>query len=58
MKSPHCLERSVKKTLRFDAVVDFAAPNRMEVYKNLCEKVQELVPDYKLSIILDSDISD
>ena len=48
----------VKKTLRFDAVVDFAAPNRTEVYKNLCEKVQELVPDYKLSIILDSDISD
>ena len=48
----------VKKTLRFDAVVDFAAPNRTEVYKNLCDKVQELVPDYKLSIILDSDISD
>lgn len=48
----------VKKTLRFDVVVDFAAPDRQAVYTELVKKVQALCPDYTLAVALDSDISD
>ena len=48
----------VKKTLRFDVVVDFAAPDRQAVYTDLVKKVQALCPDYTLAVALDSDISD
>ncbi len=49
---------SEKKTLRFDAVIDFAAPDRQAVYTELVQKVQALCPDYHLTVALDSDISD
>ena len=48
----------VKKTLRFDVVVDFAAPDRQAVYTDLVKKVQALCPDYTLAVALDSDLSD
>ena len=48
----------VKKTLRFDVVVDFAAPDRQAVYTDLVKKVQALCPDYTLAVALDSDITD
>ena len=48
----------VKKTLRFDVVVDFAAPDRQAVYTDLVKKVQALCPDYTLAVALDSDIAD
>ena len=48
----------VKKTLRFDVVLDFAAPDRQAVYTDLVKKVQALCPDYTLAVALDSDISD
>ena len=48
----------VKKTLRFDVVVDFAAPDRQAVYTDLVKKVQALCPDYTLEVALDSDITD
>ena len=46
------------RMLRFDIVVDFAAPDRQEVHQIVTEKVQALCPDYNLIIVLDSDMAD
>ncbi len=46
------------KTVRFDAVIDFLAPDNKEVYQNVCQKVTALYPDYTFQILLDSDFSD
>ena len=46
------------KTVRFDAVIDFLAPDNKEVYQNVCQKVTALYPDYTFQIQLDSDFSD
>ena len=45
------------KTMKFDVVLDFAS-NRGKVYEEIKKEISELYPDYNLSIILDSDISD
>ncbi|MBQ9414953.1 MAG: cation transporter [Clostridia bacterium] len=47
-----------ERELRFDVVIDFAAPDREAVYTAICEDVQSLCPDYRVQITLDSDISD
>ncbi|MBQ6622922.1 MAG: cation transporter [Mogibacterium sp.] len=47
-----------RKTVTFDIVVDFAAPDRQAVYQHICEEVQGLLPEYQVMIALDSDISD
>jgi len=47
-----------KKTLRFDLVVSFDAPDRREVYRAVCEQVQAAYPDYTLEAALDTDFSD
>ena len=47
-----------KKTIRFDVVVSFDAPERRKVWAEVCEKVQQMYPDYTLMIAMDSDFSE
>ena len=47
-----------KKTIRFDVVVSFDAPDRKEVYRNIVNEVNKKYPDYTLQIALDTDFSD
>ena len=47
-----------KKTIRFDVVVSFYAPDRRKVWAEVCEKVQKMYPDYTLMIAMDSDFSE
>ena len=47
-----------KKTIRFDVVVSFDAPDRKEVYQNIVKEVNKKYPDYTLQIALDTDFSD
>ena len=46
------------KTIRFDVIVDFAAPDMNAAYAAVCKAVQEAYPDYQVVIALDRDISD
>ena len=46
------------KTLRFDAVISFDAPDRRQVLQEICNKVQKDYPDYTLQITLDNDFSE
>lgn len=46
-----------ERTIRFDIVLDFAA-DRTALYQKICDKVQGMYPDYKVLIVMDSDISD
>ena len=47
-----------KKTIRFDVVVSFDAPDRRAVYEEVLKKVKSLYPDYDLQVALDTDFSD
>ena len=47
-----------EKTLRFDIVVSFDAPDRRQVYQEICEKVQQEYPDFTLQIAMDTDFSE
>lgn len=47
-----------EKTIRFDAVVDFKAPDRNAVWQQVCAAVLEAYPDYKLTVALDADTAD
>ncbi len=47
-----------EKTLRFDIVVSFDAPDRGAVYREVCEKVRKAHPDYTLQITMDTDFSE
>ena len=47
-----------RKTIRFDVVVSFDAPNRDAVYREVCEKIKRMYPDYTLQITLDSDFTE
>ena len=47
-----------KKTIRFDVVVSFDAPDRRKVWAEVCEKVQQMYPDYTLMVAMDSDFSE
>ncbi|MBR1900015.1 MAG: cation transporter [Lachnospiraceae bacterium] len=47
-----------KKTIRFDVVVSFDAPDRRKVWADVCEIVQKMYPDYALMIAMDSDFSE
>ena len=46
------------KQLRFDVIIDYASPNRTEEYHSIVEEVRRMYPDYKVSVVLDADISD
>jgi len=47
-----------KKTIRFDVVVSFDAPDRRKVWADVCEIVRKMYPDYALMIAMDSDFSE
>ncbi len=43
------------RTMRLDVVVSFDAEDRRAVLKEVCRKIQEAYPDYKLQIALDTE---
>ena len=47
-----------KKTIRFDVVISFDAPDRRAEYAEICRIVSELYPDYTLQIAMDTDFSE
>ncbi len=47
-----------EKTIHFDVVIDFAAPDREKVYREILKEVSEEFSDYSVTVTLDSDISD
>ena len=47
-----------EKTLRFDIVVSFDAADRRQVYREVCEQVQQAFPDYTLQVAMDMDFSE
>lgn len=47
-----------EKTIRFDIVVSFDAPDRRQVYQEIREKVQKEYPDYTLQLAMDTDFSE
>ncbi|MCR4590433.1 MAG: cation diffusion facilitator family transporter [Lachnospiraceae bacterium] len=51
-----CLDKE-EMAIRFDVVVSFDAGDRRQVYKEVCEKVQQEYPDYTLQIAMDGDFS-
>ena len=61
---PHVLQihgfylDTVNKTLRFDVVVSFDAQDRSAVYREVCERAQELYPDFALQVVMDTDFSE
>ena len=46
------------RSIRFDVVISFDAPDRRAVYQEICDAVKKLYPDYELSVALDSDFSE
>ena len=46
------------KTIRFDVVTDFIAPDPKATIENITRRLHELYPDYSLEIQPDSDFSD
>lgn len=47
-----------EKSMRFDIVVSFDAPDRNEVYEKVLSAVKEAYPDYKIHIATDIDFSE
>ena len=47
-----------EKKIRFDVIVSFDAKDRHAIYREICSKVQEIFPDYKLMVIMDTDYSE
>lgn len=47
-----------EKTMKFDVVIDFAAPDMEAAHADVIRAVQEAFPDYRLQIALDQDLSD
>ena len=47
-----------EKVIRFDIVVDFAAPDTEAVHSKAIEEVKRLYPDYTVTVLVDSDYSD
>ena len=48
----------VRKTIHFDIITDFAAPDANELYEHILTETQEAYPDHAVSITLDTDVSD
>ncbi|MBQ6469311.1 MAG: cation transporter [Lachnospiraceae bacterium] len=61
---PHVLQMhgfyldKTEKTMRFDIVVSFDAPDRRKVYREVCDKVQKEYPEYGLQVAMDTDFSE
>ena len=47
-----------EKTMQFDVVMDFDAPDMVAAHADVMRAVQEAFPDYRLKLGLDQDISD
>lgn len=47
-----------EKKIRFDIVVSFSAPDRRQVYSEVCTDVQKAYPDYTLQVAMDTDFSE
>ena len=47
-----------EKTMRFDIVVSFNAPDRKAVYKAVVDDVQNAFPDYQVQIAMDTDFAE
>ena len=47
-----------KKTIRFDLIISFDAPDRKAVYTEVTQHVQSLYPDYQLNVVMDTDFSE
>lgn len=47
-----------KKTIRFDVIISFDAPDRAEVYRQVLEDVGNQYPEYKLMVAMDTDFSE
>ena len=64
MSHPHVLQMhgfyidKAEKTIRFDVIISFDAPDRHEVYRQVHSKVQEAFPEYTLQISMDTDFSE
>ena len=47
-----------KKTIRFDLIISFDAPDRQKAYCDILQQVQEAYPDYTFAVVLDTDFSE
>ena len=47
-----------EKELQFDLVLDFAAPDRQALYREIVGEIQARYPDHRLRVLLDADVSD
>ena len=47
-----------KKTIRFDAVISFDAPDRRAVYNEVCSDIGKMYPGYTLQIAMDTDFTE
>ena len=47
-----------KKTIRFDVIVSFDAPDRKAVYLHIMEDVRKMYPDYQIVVTMDTDFSE
>lgn len=47
-----------EKSIRFDLVIDFEAPDPDGLIEKLKEKINSVYPDYTISILRDTDVSD
>ena len=47
-----------ERVIRFDIVIDFAAPDAQEVQRNVLEAVKSLYPAFSVTVQPDSDFSD
>lgn len=46
------------KTIRFDVIVSFDAPDRQVIYQHILKDVAEMYPDYTAQVVLDTDFSE
>ena len=47
-----------EKTIRFDIIVDYAAPNAEAVRQAVVDEVEKMYPDYRAAIQIDRDVSE
>ena len=46
------------KDIRFDIIIDFAAPDREGVYRQIVSELENQYPGYTFTVSLDVDVSD
>lgn len=47
-----------EKTIRFDLVVSFDAPDRKIAFQNAVERIKESYPDYQINAVMDTDFTE